>query len=327
MATTCVVRLAMPSVGIVGGHGYRLIGAVVDGEVQGDDGVATVDVTTLKGMREVVAAFGDVEVIVPVKRFTSGGCGVARGGNIHRDIDGLGVRGGTVADGSRGDHGVFSALISGDAAEGDVLLVGGEVRAVPAVGDGSGRRSAQGGIDGDVVASASRLVGDVRQCDGGRVDGDDDRSALGTMGGVFRHGKRVFTVEGCGGVGDGRILSAIAEIVRSGPAVGNTGGGAAAVQHKVFSRARGVGGSRGIHRVADGADAHDSGVDTTVPVLDGDGEVSGIQAVEYIVSLEISAVDRVGESIAQRAVDGDDTVGCCAAGVLCGGKVRCIRQC
>ena len=68
-----------------GSHGLHIVSAVVDGQVQGDDGVATVDVSTLKGVREVAAACSDIGVIIPVERLTSGGCGVARGGHVHRD--------------------------------------------------------------------------------------------------------------------------------------------------------------------------------------------------------------------------------------------------
>ena len=39
-------------------------------------------------MREVVAAFGDVEVFVPVEGLTSDGCGVAHSWLIHCDGEG-----------------------------------------------------------------------------------------------------------------------------------------------------------------------------------------------------------------------------------------------
>ena len=185
----------------VTGDGDGTDNRIVDGDVHSPLGGGGAFTNSGGGRHGIVAVLGNgngftLGIVAPSVGHTavvavdgSGECGafaltdggIAVDGNragvrgVDRNIDGLGVRGGTVADGGRGDHGVFSALISGDAVEGDVLLVGGEVRAGPAVGDGSGRCSAQGGVDGDVVASASSLVGDVRQCDGGRVDGDGHR--------------------------------------------------------------------------------------------------------------------------------------------------------
>ena len=88
---------------------------MVDGQVEGDNGVAPVDIRTGKGVREVAAAFGDVEVLVPVEGLASDGCGVAHSWLIHRDGEGTFSGGGTgnLAFSQRcgGGYYVVSALV------------------------------------------------------------------------------------------------------------------------------------------------------------------------------------------------------------------------
>ena len=90
---------------------------VVDGEMQGHYRVAAVDVGACESVCKV-SAFSDIDVLVPVKCFTSGGCGVARSGHVYGNSERLfacGVTGDTVVcQCSHGGHDVIAAFSSGD---------------------------------------------------------------------------------------------------------------------------------------------------------------------------------------------------------------------
>ena len=83
---------------------------VVDGKMQGHNRVAAVDVSANEGVRKI-SACSDILVLVPVKCFASGGCGVARGGYVHSNSERLFACGGTgdIVDGQRssGHNAVF----------------------------------------------------------------------------------------------------------------------------------------------------------------------------------------------------------------------------
>ena len=130
-----VVRFTIPSVGVVGSLGFHIVSAGVDSQVEGDDGVAAVDIGAFKSVH-VFAAFRD-SLSVPIEGFASGLLINARSGCVHGDRNNLSIRGSTVvADGSDGRHHVVTTLFRCDIVDRDILLVGSEtVRTGPIVGN------------------------------------------------------------------------------------------------------------------------------------------------------------------------------------------------
>ena len=176
-----VVRFTIPSVGVVGSLGFHIVSAVVDSQVEGDDGVATIDVGAFESVR-VFAAFHD-SLSVPIEGFASGGSGFTRGGHVHGDGEGLFSRGGTgdIVGGQSGggNYAIFSGLrrVDGNGSTRFLRVPNVGHVAVVAV-DRSGEFRASALADGVVTTDG--------QCAGIRLeDGEvQNHDAVGPVGGL-----------------------------------------------------------------------------------------------------------------------------------------------